>query len=361
MADIRQVHGFAVKWCDKFLDQKTNYIELIDHYMADDCDALGFKMDCGNAFSERYGNAVYDYEELNKVIDQVNDIELLGSAIYSKWRYFNHWAYTGEEILEFENRSWFILALSRLVILSEENPFVFEGTPKKVRIVSNNICYGPCPEPKDEVEQHLEINAEGRVWFSAYAYGQGFGKHEMSRTKKYIVEKEVAEKVLNAVAVYFSHEYVEFFATDIGDWQMEITNTDDKIFKFSGSLCADFEVDGTDLSDLIRDSLGMDDLYVFDDNCKPDKVNRITVNYHRVTRIKPKQPSRDKSEYVTLDYTEQLIIDRKSETIEHIQNIGTGCVVSRKYKVEDGVESLLDDLDADVLFDNVTGRSSGCC
>lgn len=356
MADMRQVHDFAVKWCDKFRDQKINYIELVDHYMADDCDALGFKMDCGDAFSERYGKAANDYEELNKIIDEVNDIELLGSAVYSRWRYFNHWAYTGEEILEFKNRSWFILALSRLAILSEKNPFIFEGTPKKVRIVSNNICYGPYPEPTDEVEQHLTINAEGQVWFSAFTYGQGFGEYEKARTKNYKIEKEVATKVLNSVAAYFSQEYNEIFATDIGDWQMELTNTDDEIFKFRGSLCADFEVDGTDLSDLIRDSLKMDDLYVFDGNCKPDKVNRIRVDYHRVTRIKPKQPINNNTEYVTWDYTEQLIVDRKSETIEHIQNIGTGCVVSRKYKVEGGIESLLDDLEADDLFLNVVGN-----
>ena len=45
MADMKQVYDFAVKWCDKFRDQKVNYIELVDRYMADDCDALGFEMD----------------------------------------------------------------------------------------------------------------------------------------------------------------------------------------------------------------------------------------------------------------------------------------------------------------------------
>lgn len=75
---MKQVYDFAVKWCYKFRDQKINYIELVDHYMADDCDALGFKMDCGNSFSERYGKVVNDYEELNKIIDEVSNIELLG-------------------------------------------------------------------------------------------------------------------------------------------------------------------------------------------------------------------------------------------------------------------------------------------
>ncbi len=180
MADMKQVYDFAVKWCDKFRDQKINYIELVDHYMADDCDALGFKMDCGNAFEKLYGKAVHDYEELDKIIDDVTDISLLGSAIYSRWRYFNHWAYTGEEILEFKNRSWFILALSRLSMLTGENPFIFKGMPHKIRIVSNGMGYGPCPEPNDIVEQHITINSDGRVWFSAYAFGEGFGKYEKS-------------------------------------------------------------------------------------------------------------------------------------------------------------------------------------
>lgn len=141
-------------------------------------------------------------------------------------------------------------------------------------------------------------------------------------------------------------------------WHMEITNMDEEIYKFRSSLCTDFEFDGVDLSELIRDSLEMDDLYVFNGNCKLDKVNRITVDYHRVTKIKQKQPLYETSEYLTCDYTERLVIDREKESIEYIQNIGTGCIVSRKYKVELGVEELLDDLDAENLFNNIVGNPS---
>ncbi|MDD4378229.1 MAG: hypothetical protein PHH48_08850 [Eubacteriales bacterium] len=63
---MKEVYDFAVKWCDKFRDQKINYMELVDHNMADDCDALGLKMDFGNAFEQLYGKAVNDYEELEK-------------------------------------------------------------------------------------------------------------------------------------------------------------------------------------------------------------------------------------------------------------------------------------------------------
>ena len=114
MAELNQVYLFAKKWCEKFSNENIEYIELVDHHMADDCFALGFEMDCGNAFSEKYGSAINDHKELEKIIMEVSDIYLLGSAIFSQWRYFNHWAYSGAEILEQKNREWFIIALSRL-------------------------------------------------------------------------------------------------------------------------------------------------------------------------------------------------------------------------------------------------------
>lgn len=334
MPDMKQIHDFAVKWCDKFRDQNINYIDLVDHFMADDCAALGFEMDCGHAFSEKYGQAANNYEALDRIIDDVIDIPLLGSAIYSQWRYFNHWAYDAAEILEPQNRAWFILALSRLALLSGENPFIFQGTLKKIRIVSNNICYGPMPDSDDEVEQHLTINDEGRVWFSGYNFGHSGEGYEKARSKIFKIEKAATDRLLCAIAAYFGNEYDEIFATDIGNWEMELTNTEGTVYKFRGSLCADFDYEGIDLSDLVRDTVGMDDLYVFDGNCKPDVINRIALDYHR----------------------EHLIIDRETETLEHIQNIGSGCKVSHKYEIEGGIESLLDDFDAEDLFSHIEGN-----
>lgn len=357
MADMTQIHTFAIKWSDKFRDQDINYIELVDHFMADDCDVLGFEMDCGNAFETKYGKAVYDDRELTKVIDSVDDVNLLGSAIYSRWRYFNHWAYTGAEILDPKNREWFILALGRLALLSGKKSFAFQGELKKMRIVSNGIGYGPCPEPDDIVEQRITINSDGQVWYSGYAFGEGYGKYKKTQTRRFKIAKAIAENVLNKTSAYFSNEYEEIFATDIGNWELELTNTEDKTYKFTGSLCAEFEIDGVDLSDLIRDSLEMDDLYVFDGRFKPDVINRIVVDYHRVTKIISTEPPSNATEYFTWDYTEHLIIDRATETLEHIQNIGTGCKVSRKYEVEGGIESLLDDFDAEGLFAYVEGNS----
>lgn len=85
-------------------------------------------------------------------------------------------------------------------------------------------------------------------------------------------------------------------------------------------------------------------------------MNRIEVFYHRITKIKPKEAISEHTEYAVWDYTESLIVDRNSESMEHIQNIGTGCSVTRRYKVEGGIESLLDDLDIDTLFEHIEGN-----
>lgn len=356
LLDTGEVHRFATKWCDKFRNQQINYIELVDRQMADECEALGFKMDSGEGFSKRYGNAVSDNEELDKIIDNIDDIELLGSAIYSRWRYFNHWAYDGEEILTFKNRSWFILALSRLAILTGRDPFIFEGEPKTIHILSNNLGYGPLPLPTDEIEQELTISADGQVKFTSFKFGDRGGYYQKARSKEFNIGKAGAGKIIKAVGKYFSQEYTEIFATDIGDWKLEIINSAGESYYFRGSLCAALEMDGIDLSDLIRDQVGLDDLFVFDGKVTRDRVTKITIDYHKVSRIQSKEPISEAEEYLTIDYMESLIIDRDTETLEYIRTIKPETIISHKFQVQGEVEALLDDLEAERLFAYIEGN-----
>ena len=213
------------------------------------------------------------------------------------------------------------------------------------------------PDPDEEMEQHVTIQADGNVLFEVFAFGNKYDGHDKRiRTESLQLPIKTVEHMMSAFSSYFRNEYTEVFATDIGDWHMELTNEEGKIYRFKGSLCAHFEADGEDLSDLVRESLGMPDLYMFDGNVKPDPVNRIEVFYHRITKIKQKNPLSEHLPFAVWDYTESLVIDRKSECIEYEQKIGTGCILTHKYKVEGGVEDLLDDLDSDTLFSHVEGN-----
>jgi hypothetical protein len=85
---------------------------------ADACFALGFEMDCGQALEEAYPdkNALYDYPAMEKIVNDIDDISLLGSAIFSKWRYITHWGQS--DLFSAENRPWFIAIFRRLEHLS---------------------------------------------------------------------------------------------------------------------------------------------------------------------------------------------------------------------------------------------------
>lgn len=123
MEDIR-IQEFANKWLTKFNDEKSTGRDLADDIsFADDCFSFGFNMDCGQAFINAFPDrkAFDDWRELDAVICSVDNIALLGSAIFSKWRYFNHWAYSPDEITKPDNRQWFMIALTGLMRLATKS------------------------------------------------------------------------------------------------------------------------------------------------------------------------------------------------------------------------------------------------
>lgn len=71
MTDKKSLYSFAVKWAEKFRDLSIDNKTLESNFLARDCDALGFKMDCGKAFEEKYGEAAYDTAKLKEIINDV--------------------------------------------------------------------------------------------------------------------------------------------------------------------------------------------------------------------------------------------------------------------------------------------------
>ena len=104
MADMKQVHKFAVKWYDKFSDKKTNFTELVDQYMADDCEALGFEMDCGHRLnaSDRACGYSFAYKSVigTGVIAPVEDVEEKKRALAAIMVHYapeKQWVFTDEQ------------------------------------------------------------------------------------------------------------------------------------------------------------------------------------------------------------------------------------------------------------------------
>lgn len=354
------IHEFSMKWFDKFKDMKTTSADLCrDFSFADDCEAFGFQMDCGEAFMATYPdqNVIFDYQALSEIIDTVEDISLLGSALFSRWYFSHHCVQDTEEITTLENRSWFLTALERLERLtseSETSEFLFEGVLQKAKLVSNSICFGTLPQPDEEVEQLLTISDDGALCFCTYVYGNGSRYTKISERKMHL-DSGTTSYLLKKLEDHFSNEFETVLAKDVGMWQLLLTNTDGEEFTFRGSLvCMDNALD--DISDTFRKILEMPELSLFDGAAHSDRLERIIIDYHRSTKINPKKKRKGITwEFATWNYTEQIVIDRKTETLKHRQNIGTGCTVERSYHVKGGIENLLDGYDTDIFLYHIQG------
>lgn len=109
------LHEFAMKWIPRFEDWRYNQLfETME--FSDNCRALGFEMDGGQAFTDAFPGCFRDPVATKAAIACCEDAGLLGSGLFSGWRYYNHWnAFRG---FEPEERAWFGVVLRRLAELS---------------------------------------------------------------------------------------------------------------------------------------------------------------------------------------------------------------------------------------------------
>ena len=344
----KDIYAFAKYYFNIYRNPKATNFQVEEGF-ADKCFSLGFQMDSGNSFCEKYPHAFNDAEELDKIIEEIDDPQFLGTVIFSQWRYITHWSYCSHP-LDPEYRPWFICAFGRLMAITAEDyapPFVFFGNAKKIKIHSNNVCFGYCPKKGDEVEQHLTITEDGRVWLTRYAINEdlNFADYEKTEQKQFKIEPDKAKMLLSKFTKYFRDEYEINFATDVGSFEMWIDDDEGKKAYFVGPLISEFVVDGFDLSQLVRDTLNDQTLFVFDDN-NYEKIKRITIDYRFTSVIIPADESAD----ITWEYKDHLVIDHQTETIEDTLQLAEQCDVTRKYHVADGISSFLDDLDIETLF-----------
>lgn len=257
MATNKEIHAFAVKWLEKYRNPDSMERDVIVGFLKE-CQSLGFVMDFGKSFAAAFPDSkgLADVTEFKNIVKRIHDIDLLGATIFSKWRIVSYWGNPYEQLLEPQHRDWFIIALERLALLSAKDNRI-KGQAKKIHLLSYLGGYVPMPIPGEEVEQRLTITAKGRVYFSGYDF------LAKTRTRNYSITEAAAEKILQAISKYFQQDFEEIFATDVGSWEMAITTTDDEVYSFSSSIVGLPSLDGPDLTDLVRETLEMQDLFVF--------------------------------------------------------------------------------------------------
>ena len=113
----KQICEFAVKYLTICTDAKTEESDLCAVF-PDECEALGFEMDNGSLFMEQYSADAFEHaKDLLAILESVKDVNLLGSAVYSRWNMITHGS--NSSLLDIENRAWFVLAFLRLKQLTQ--------------------------------------------------------------------------------------------------------------------------------------------------------------------------------------------------------------------------------------------------
>lgn len=356
----KQVYDYAIKWLKIFKDEKSDFKQLMLKQFSEETNQLDFKeqnpdfnqfienqfiSDCLElGFENRYDQTLDPYEILDEDFSRVylyfydnENIQLLTYLIYAKTRYYNQFTNEKKDELEANYRTWFNNALNRLALLTLDSPYLFQGVLSEINIYSNSVVFGPMPQPDDEVYQQIIIHNNGNVNFIGYTF-------ENSNDNKRIIDFNITYEDKDLLFTAFKHifsNYHEWFdITCSGDWTLKLTNTDGITFEFNDALVAKFYYEGIDLSDLVRQVLAMDDLFVFDGDAKEDPINKIIIDYYKM-KVDNLEDDLNNNIY----YSERLVIDRESKTLIYNQNSLNNYQISKEYFIENNIDNLIDNFE----------------
>ena len=136
---------------------------------------------------------------------------------------------------------------------------------KDVSLISNVIGYGPEPLFYEEVEQCLTISSTGEVCCRRFAYGDGGEDNVMKNEERISISEEAANRILAYIDKFFE-EYEPIWATDVGKWHLEALFDDGSSKSTQGPMIGTEPVDGVDLSEMIREEVPIEGLFLFDGN-----------------------------------------------------------------------------------------------
>ena len=230
---------------------------------------------------------------------------------------------------------------------------LFQGQAQKMKLVSKEFSKPDSPG----CEERLTLKADGNFTLSSYDLSKT-GLKRLSYKETEDIGQERAEFVLEKFSHWFSLDHQPSDVQGDGVWELVLTNREGESFSYTGSLSKRVDRAYYHLSCLLENSLysyceyDTEDLLAFTGyhSSKEEDLRRITVDYHRLILVKPKPLQNIPWQTDRIDYSEQLIVDRVSETVEQFQRFGSGCQIHRKYQIEGEVCRLFEDWDEEGLF-----------
>ncbi|MBQ9367542.1 MAG: hypothetical protein IJT83_07165, partial [Victivallales bacterium] len=112
------IHAMARFWLSEYHNTLLSENELVK-FFPDICQLLGFEMDSGQALYEAFPDldVLGDPKVFKRVYRSITSVQVLGNAIFSKFRRITHWSM--ENLNSLDNQEWFRLAFAQLHALTE--------------------------------------------------------------------------------------------------------------------------------------------------------------------------------------------------------------------------------------------------
>ena len=113
------INRFARKWLAAIKEDYDFYEFFGSPDLGEEARAIGFEMDKGESLAKAFPQlrSWGEPEEFAKVLeDERMTLPILGAAVFSHWRYFNHWAWGPPSEGELQ---WFVMALEKMVEMTE--------------------------------------------------------------------------------------------------------------------------------------------------------------------------------------------------------------------------------------------------
>ena len=218
------------------------------------------------------------------------------------------------------------------------------GYIQKIRLVSKNICRTYSPQEREDVEQHLVLYRNGRVFFSAYQLVNDSQAYHRSQKQWLQIPQNTAETAFDYFLRFFVPFHKDETEPDVGSWTLELTNSEGMKFHFKGPLYPYPYSDYHGLSILLRRLLRMDQLWIFEGNTSARHIDRISIDYTR-TKIEVQNEALG----MPLNYAERLVLDRSSRTLEYRQSSPHGKLI-QQFELTDEVDDLLNQFHPYRLF-----------
>ncbi len=253
----RKIYEFASKYYDLYASKETSVIQLEDEEFAKDCLDLGFNIDGTEAFERKHRCATVSTEVMKAACRGETDIDLLGSAIFSQWRYFTHWSQ--RDLTDSDIREWFKTGFIRLLELATFP--VFEGVVEKI-VIESEVGGFFIPPIGSEISQRITMHRDGRIALIRYYIGPDIDENNNKKMNRY--KNKPTSEVMDYIADYCREYHEQIKVCDAGIWDMKITNSDGDEFWYDGPLVDDIEVHFVKISVFARKILGIEDLWMFD-------------------------------------------------------------------------------------------------